>query len=72
MPRLGPVARRVLIRKMKNLGFEGPFQGPDHAFMEKGTLAVRVPNPHGKDIGVPLLKRVLKQAGISNKEWFDA
>ncbi len=37
--------------------------------MKKGKLKVRVPNPHGEDIGVDLLKRILRQAGISEEEW---
>jgi hypothetical protein len=37
--------------------------------MSKGSLDVRIPNPHPGDIGVELLKRILEQAGISKEEW---
>jgi predicted RNA binding protein YcfA (HicA-like mRNA interferase family) len=38
--------------------------------MKKGDLTVDLPNPHKQDIGVGLLKKVLKQAEISREEWF--
>lgn len=66
---LKPVSRRELIHRFKNLGFEGPFAGSKHSFMKKGELKVRIPNPHGSDISVPLLKEVLKQAGITPDNW---
>ena len=43
--------------------------GGRHAFMVKGALKVRVPNPHGDDIGVALLREILRQAGLSDDEW---
>lgn len=69
MPRLTPVSRREFIRRMRVLGFAGPEGGPDHAFMSKGTLRVKVPNPHEGDISVDLLSRILKNAGISRGAW---
>lgn len=64
-----PVPRRELIRRFRKLGFEGPIAGAKHSFMKKGDLKVRIPNPHGSDIGNPLLNEVLKQAGISAEAW---
>jgi len=37
--------------------------------MIKGDLRLTVPNPHRKEIGVDLLMRILKQAGITKEEW---
>jgi hypothetical protein len=37
--------------------------------MRKGELRLRIPNPHGSDISVDLLKRILRQAEISREEW---
>jgi len=37
--------------------------------MIKGELTLTIPNPHRKKIGVALLSKILKQAGISRKEW---
>jgi predicted RNA binding protein YcfA (HicA-like mRNA interferase family) len=69
MPRLVPVSRRELIDRLRLLGFEGPFAGGRHQFMTHGTRTVIVPNPHRSDIGIDLLARLLKRAGISREEW---
>jgi hypothetical protein len=37
--------------------------------MLKGDLALTVPNPHGGDISVGLLKILLRQAGITRRDW---
>ena len=67
-----PVSRRELIRRFKALGFEGPIAGAKHAFMRKGELKVRIPNPHRGDIDISLLKEILRQAGISRTDWENA
>jgi hypothetical protein len=40
--------------------------------MKRGDLTVDLPNPHKQDIGIGLLKKILKlkQAEISREEWF--
>ena len=68
-PPLRPVSRRVLIRRFRTLGFEGPFAGAKHQFMVRGGRTVRIPNPHGADISLPLLRELLRQAGVSSEEW---
>jgi hypothetical protein len=40
--------------------------------MLRGTQKLRIPNEHSEDVGVPLLKRLLKQWGISDDEWNNA
>jgi hypothetical protein len=41
--------------------------------VRKGTLTVAIPNKHkGDEIGRPLLKVVLRQAGISEQDWMNA
>jgi predicted RNA binding protein YcfA (HicA-like mRNA interferase family) len=37
--------------------------------MRRERVTVTIPNPHGGDIGVGLLARILKQAGVSRAEW---
>jgi predicted RNA binding protein YcfA (HicA-like mRNA interferase family) len=69
MPAWGPTKRKDLVAGLRSLGFEGPFSGGKHEFMQRGTLVVTIPNPHGADIGVGLLKVVLEQAGVSRKQW---
>lgn len=61
--------RRVLIKKFRALSWNGPVYGTKHHFMEKGKHKVRIPNPHGSDIGIELLKLILNQANISEEEW---
>jgi len=62
-----------LIRKFRSLVLEGPISGGKHRFMKKGTRKVRVPNPHHQEqIGMPLLKEILRQASISEDEWLGA
>jgi predicted RNA binding protein YcfA (HicA-like mRNA interferase family) len=58
-----------LVQRFRELGFEGPVSGGRHAFMIKGKLKVRVPNPHEGDIGVALLREILRQAQISADDW---
>ncbi|HZS91642.1 MAG TPA: type II toxin-antitoxin system HicA family toxin [Chloroflexota bacterium] len=69
MPPLGPIARQALIRGLRQHGFEGPYSGTRHQFMIRGTLRLRIPNPHGGDISVALLSEILRQAGITRDEW---
>jgi len=72
MPLPKPVDRRTLIRKLKNLGFDGPFSGGKHQYMIKEQRKLVIPNPHKGDIGGSLLVKILQQAGISQEEWEDA
>ena len=67
MPR--NISHLELVRRFRELGFDGPYSGGRHLFMIKGELKVRIPNPHGKDISVSLVNEILKQAGISKKDW---
>ena len=64
-----PVSRRVLIEKLKVLGFDGPFIATKHQFMIRGNHKIFIPNPHGKDIGTPLVMQIIHQLGMSNKAW---
>ncbi|MFA0751399.1 MAG: hypothetical protein SLRJCFUN_001802 [Candidatus Fervidibacter sp.] len=69
MPKLTPVSWKELVRRLRQLGFEGPFKGDRHPYMVKGDLVLTIPNPHRREISVDLLARILKQAGISREEW---
>ncbi len=64
-----PVSWKQLVKRLKNLGFEGPFSGGKHPYMIKGDLVLTIPNPHRKEIGIDLLSRILKQAGIKREDW---
>jgi len=67
--KLSPVSWKQLVSKLKSFGFDGPYSGGKHPFMIKGDLVLSLPNPHRKQIGVDLLSRILKVAGISRHEW---
>ena len=69
MPSFGPIKRSDLIKYLRKYGFDGPYSGGKHPFMVKGDLALTIPNPHQQDIGRDFLSRILRQAGISRKEW---
>jgi len=40
--------------------------------MRRGALTVRIPNQHRGDIAGGLLRRILKQAEISDDDWMQA
>lgn len=67
-----PISRREILRRLKALDWAGPYSGGKHAFVCKGTLKLRIPNPHGGDIDWSLMKRLLQQASISEDEWDNA
>ena len=72
MPSLRPISRRELLRRLRALGFDGPYQEGKHPFMIRGELRLTIPNPHGEDIRVDLLNKILRVGVISRKEWDEA
>ena len=69
MPAWRPVSRRELIAALRRLGFQGPYSGGKHEFMVRGQRVLAIPNPHRGAIGLGLLAVILRQAGLSRKEW---
>jgi predicted RNA binding protein YcfA (HicA-like mRNA interferase family) len=69
MTRLSAISRRELAQRLRQLGFAGPYTGGRHEFMIRGTVRITLPNPHRQDVGVDLLVRILRQAGITREEW---
>ena len=72
MPGLKPVSRRELVRKLSVLGFEGPFPGGRHQWMRRSDLRVTIPNPRRGAIDPGLIRRILRQAGITLDDWIRA
>jgi predicted RNA binding protein YcfA (HicA-like mRNA interferase family) len=68
MSKLAPISWAKLVQRLHELGFAGPYAGGKHPQMSRGDLTVIIPNPHHGDIGVGLLQRILRQAGISRSE----
>ena len=58
-----------MVKRLQELGFEGPYAGGKHPQMRRGDVTVIIPNPHEDDINVGLLSRLLRQAGVSREEW---
>ena len=54
---------------LRSLGYHGPFSGKRHQFMRRAERTVRLPNPHRGEISRGLLVRILREAGISRKQW---
>lgn len=63
------ISWKKLVQKFRTCGFDGPYSGGRHLFMKKGELKVIIPNPHEGDISRHLLSEILRQAGITSKEW---
>lgn len=69
MPAFGPIKHKELVSCLRKLGFVGPFSGGKHQFMVKGTLRLRLPNPHGQDVRQLLLAKLLREGGIDRADW---
>jgi predicted RNA binding protein YcfA (HicA-like mRNA interferase family) len=69
VPAWKPLKRRELVAALRRAGFSGPFSGGRHEFMQKRDLVLTIPNPHRGDISIGLLVVILRQAGISRKDW---
>jgi len=67
--RLTPIKREQFIQRLRELGFEGPFPGRKHQIMRRGNQTIRLPNPHQSEISVDLLRRILRDSGISRAKW---
>ncbi len=71
MVRLSPVSWDALVRRLRELGFEGPYAGGKHLFMIRGELRLTIPNPHRREISRALVARILRRAGIERDSWLD-
>jgi predicted RNA binding protein YcfA (HicA-like mRNA interferase family) len=69
MGKLTAVSWAGLVRRLRELGFDGPYAGGRHPQMRRGTVTVILPNSHEGEIGVGFLTRLLRQAGVSREEW---
>lgn len=71
MAKLSPLPRRILIKKLRKVGFSGPYPAARHEYMSRNGEKIFIPNPHGKDIGLPIIKKIIDQLRISNQEFLD-
>ena len=40
--------------------------------MEHGNFKISIPNPHGKDIGKNLLRRIISDLGVSEEKFLES
>ena len=66
---LKPIKRRLLVKKLNRFGFEGPFSGGKHEYMVKSGHRIFIPNPHKGEIGVVLLKLIIKELRVTSQEF---
>ena len=59
MPAWRPVKRRDFIRKLRALGFDGPYSGTRHQFMISGQHRQTIPT--NAEYSVPQLRLLLRQ-----------
>ena len=64
-----PLSPREIVRRLTRLGFDPPRGRGDHQYMSRGKQKVFVPNPHGSVVSVNLIRRMIRNAGITPEEW---
>jgi predicted RNA binding protein YcfA (HicA-like mRNA interferase family) len=57
-----PCKRREFIRRLRALGFDGPFSGARHQFLIQGENRLTIPS--NEEFSVPQLRMMLREAGI--------
>ena len=73
MPAWRPLKRRDFIRKLRALGFDGPFSGTRHQFMICGQHRQTIPT--NSEYSVPQIRMLLRQVEsilaqpVSLDEW---
>ena len=73
MSQFSPCKRGEFIRRVRRLGFDGPYSGSKHHFMITGQHRLTVPS--NAEFSVPQLKMMLREAAeiigrdISAEEW---
>ncbi len=73
MPRLKPESSRTTIKKLRQLGYDGPYGGGRHIFMRHPETKHKIPVPAhgGRDIPIGTLRAMLRQLDISVQDWLE-
>ncbi|MFN8496159.1 MAG: type II toxin-antitoxin system HicA family toxin [Caldilineaceae bacterium] len=71
MPKLNPENPRIVIQKLRQLGFEGPIGGGRHVFMRHPETKLKIPVPihQGRDLPTGTLRAIIRQSGLTVEEW---
>ena len=58
------------MRRLRAFGYEGPEHGKTHAKMVHPASGRKIPVPTTSgDIGVGLIRTIIRQAGITREQW---
>lgn len=71
MAKLTPIPAREVIRRLRLLGYEGPFEGGKHLVMrhpETGTK-ISVPFHANRDLPIGTLRTIVTAAKVSVEKW---
>jgi predicted RNA binding protein YcfA (HicA-like mRNA interferase family) len=71
MSKLTPLKSEEVTRKLRVLGFEGPYSGGRHQRMVNLITRKVIPVPFhkGRDVSVGLIREIIQEIGISREEW---
>lgn len=71
MAKLTPLKPNAVVRKLRKLGFSGPLPGGKHQRMVNLSTGQIIPIPmhQGKDVGVGLIREIIREAGITREDW---
>jgi hypothetical protein len=73
MSRWAPCKRRIFIRRLREIGFDGPYSGTRHQFMVYGQHRLAVPS--NAEYSVPQLRMMIQEVEeiigrrITSTEW---
>ena len=73
MNRWNPCRRRDFVRRLRRLGFDGPFSGTRHQFMIFANHRLTIPSSN--EYSIPLLRLLLREVStiierdVSPQEW---
>jgi hypothetical protein len=68
-----PCKRRVFIKRLRKLGFQGPFSGTRHQFMVLGNYRLSIPS--NAEFSVPQLRLMIREIesildrALDSNEW---
>jgi hypothetical protein len=73
MSRWAPCKRRIFIRRLREIGFDGPYSGTRHQFMVYGQYRLAIPS--NAEYSVPQLRMMIQEVEeiigrrITSAEW---
>lgn len=71
MSKRTPLKPEAVVRKLRRLGFEGPYPGGRRQRMVdfKAGKIIPVPFHKGADVSIGLIRAIINELGISREDW---